>query len=338
MRAGENPQKANFKKPTKQYHQLIIPVYIPNNEGYYKDAFTIFKICLESVFKTIHNATFISVVNNGSSSEVSEYLNSLYELGKINEVIHTTNIGKLNAINKAIVGQDFPIVTISDADVLFENNWQTEVYRIYKCFPKVGAICTTPISRNLKYLTQNIYFDLFFSSQLQFDNVKNPEAMKSFLVSIDNEKFFRPVHYEKYLMIKKDDVEAVVGAGHYVCTYRRKAIENIDFNTTNKLLGKNIMSKLDNLVIKNGFWRVSTSENYTHHMGNSTEKWMFDKLDKLEVLNQSIEEPKFKNIKVYSLINWLKVHAFGTMLFSSIFIWKKFLVFKGLTKKEAKPY
>ena len=47
---------------------------------------------LESVLKTIHEATFISIVNNGSSSEVSEYLQSLYELNKINEVIHTNMV------------------------------------------------------------------------------------------------------------------------------------------------------------------------------------------------------------------------------------------------------
>lgn len=338
MRVGTNPQKAISKKKSSYYHQLIVPVYIPNNDGYYEDAFNVFKICLESVFKTIHDSTFISIVNNGCSSEVSEYLQNLYELNKINEVIHTTNIGKINAINKAIIGQDFPIITISDADVFFENNWQTEVYKVFTCWTKVGAVCTTPISRNLKYFTQNIYFDLFFSSQLKFGKVKNPEAMNSFLQSIDNEKFFRPVHYEKYLIIKKNDLEVVVGAGHYVCTYRREAIVNIDFTTTTELLGKNIMNKLDNLIIKNGFWRVSTSENHTCHMGNLTEKWMYDKLDKLKVLNESIEEPKLKNNKVNKIINWLKIYAFGTMLFSSTFVWKKFLVFKGLTKQEAKAY
>lgn len=338
MRVGSNPQKTISKKSFTYYHQLIIPVYIPNNDGYFEDALNVFKICLESVLKTIHEATFISIVNNGSSSEVSEYLQSLYELNQINEVIHTTNIGKINAINKAIVGQNFPIITISDADVLFENNWQTNVYDIFKCWPKVGAVCTTPSSRNVKYLTQNIYFDLFFSPKLKFGKVKNPEAMKSFLQSIDNEKFFRPVHYEKYLIIKKKELEVVVGAGHYVCTYRRKAIENMDLNPTTKLLGKDIMSKLDYLVIKNGFWRVSTSENFTYHMGNSTEKWMYDKLDKLEVLNQLIEEPKLKDNKVNKIANWLKIGVFGTMLFSSTFIWKKFLAFKGLTKQEAKSY
>ena len=112
----------------------------------------------------------------------------------------------------------------------------------------------------------------------------------------------------------------------------------MDLNPTTKLLGKDIMSKLDYLVIKNGFWRVSTSENFTYHMGNSTEKWMYDKLDKLEVLNQLIEEPKLKDNKVNKIANWLKIGVFGTMLFSSTFIWKKFLAFKGLTKQEAKSY
>ena len=56
---------------------MIIPVYIPNQEGYFKDAFSIFKLCLESLFKTCHAKTFITLVNNGSCNEVKDFLDYL---------------------------------------------------------------------------------------------------------------------------------------------------------------------------------------------------------------------------------------------------------------------
>jgi hypothetical protein len=338
MRIGSNPQKSKAFETSKYYHQIIIPVYIPNNDDFFKDSFNVFKICIESLLKTIHSATFISIINNGSSNEVVDYINELFDVGSIHEVINTNNIGKINAINKALVGQDFPIITISDADVLFLNNWQKEVYTIYETFSKVGAVCTTPNSRNVKTLTENIYFDLFFSSNLKFDCVKNPEAMKEFLKSIGNEKFFRPIHYEKYLTIQKNETKAVVGAGHYVCTYRSEVFDKINLKTSNKLLGKNIMKTIDNLVVEKGFWRVSTFDNYTYHMGNTTENWMFDTLKDIPNNSEETKRPILRPISTNSYLSWFKINIFGAVLFSKHLFWKNFLKYKALTTDEAKYY
>ena len=338
MRIGSNPQKSKAFETSNYYHQIIIPVYIPNNDDFFKDSFNVFKICLESLLNTTHSATFISIINNGSSNEVVDYINELFDVGSIHEVINTNNIGKINAINKALVGQDFPIITISDADVLFLNNWQKEVYKIYETFPKVGAVCTTPNSRNVKTLTENIYFDLFFSSKLKFDNVENPEAMKAFLKSVDNENYFRPIHFEKYLTLQKAETKAVVGAGHYVCTYRSEIFDKINIKTSKNLLGKSIMKTIDNLVVEKGFWRVSTFNNYTYHMGNTTEYWMYDKLKELQKNSHETKKPVLKPIRNNSFFSWFKINIFGVVLFSKHIFWKNFLKYKGLTTDEAKYY
>ncbi len=67
MRIGLNPNKDTVIKPSNYIHQVIIPVFIPNEEGYFKDSLKIFKLCIESLLSTIHNKTFITIVNNGSS-------------------------------------------------------------------------------------------------------------------------------------------------------------------------------------------------------------------------------------------------------------------------------
>jgi hypothetical protein len=54
MRVGFNPIRTKLKLSFDYFHQIIIPVYIPNQEGYFKDGFTILKLCLNSLFKTIH--------------------------------------------------------------------------------------------------------------------------------------------------------------------------------------------------------------------------------------------------------------------------------------------
>ena len=119
MRIGYNPHKDKPQDKSEYTHQVIIPVYIPNFDGYFKDSFEIVQQCLNSLFFTSHNKTFFTVVNNGSCKEIADYLNQLFEQQKIHEVIHTENIGKLNSVMKGLVGNNIRLVTISDSDVLF---------------------------------------------------------------------------------------------------------------------------------------------------------------------------------------------------------------------------
>ena len=138
MRKGLNPHKDKPQEQSEFVHQIIIPVYIPNQEEYFKDSFRILQICLESLFKTVHKKTFISVINNGSCNEVKEYLDGLFISKKIHEVIHTTNIGKLNSIVKGLVGNNIELVTIADSDVFFLENWQQQTVKTFNAFPKTG--------------------------------------------------------------------------------------------------------------------------------------------------------------------------------------------------------
>ena len=156
MRIGLNPNKDILHEETQFLHQVILPVYIPHQNDYYKESFEVFRICIESLLKTIHDKTFISVVNNGSCEEVMQYLDTLYKDKKIHELIHTENIGKVNAIFKALAGNNIKLVTISDSDVLFLNNWQNETIAIFNAFPNAGVVGLVPQFRNFEYFCGNL--------------------------------------------------------------------------------------------------------------------------------------------------------------------------------------
>ncbi len=79
MRVGHNPHKDKIQDASDYWHQVIIPVYIPNHEGYFKDSFAILKLCLQSLLSTVHTKTYISIVNNGSCDLIVDYLNSLHK-------------------------------------------------------------------------------------------------------------------------------------------------------------------------------------------------------------------------------------------------------------------
>ena len=163
MRVGFNPNKDKVLPKSEFTHQVIVPVYIPHQKDYFKDSFQILQFCLESLITTSHSKTYITVVNNGSCEEVIVYLNQLHQEGKIQEVIHTTAIGKLNAILKGLTGHQFPLITITDADVMFLNDWQKATYEVFEAFPRAGVVSPVPNPKNLRYYTANIIGETFFS-------------------------------------------------------------------------------------------------------------------------------------------------------------------------------
>lgn len=338
MRVGFNPKKDKQQLPSDFFHQVIIPVYIPNEEGYFKDGFRILQLCLESLFKTAHPKTYITVVNNGSCKKVVDYLQDLFTQNKIHEIVHTSNIGYVNAMLKGIVGHKFSLITTADADVLFLNNWQLESYRIFQEFPKTGAICPSPSSRMLRFYSYNIFFDKFLSKKMLFSRTKNPNALKAFAKSVGNEKLYKQCHLEKYLTIENQKLKAVVGAGHYVVTYNAHIFDELKKKHTDFALGGGSDDLLDKPVVEKGYWRLSTEDNFAYHMGNVIEPWMEDVVKALEDQSEmELTSPKLNSIKEVKIFNKLK-RIFFSKLLSRKPIWQLFLQYKGLSKTEAKHY
>jgi hypothetical protein len=337
MRIGFNPNKDKIIKNTDFFHQVIVPVYIPNEEGYFKDSFTILQYCLNSLFKTSHAKTYFTIVNNGSCIKVVNYLNQLYEENKIHELIHTINIGKLNAILKGTAGQKFPLMTITDADVLFMNNWQKATYQIFETFPKAGAVSTTPSSKMIRHFTSNVLYNNFLSNQMRFTQVANPYAMKSFAESVGNPNLYNEYHLEKYLTLTEGNVSAVIGAGHFVATYRGSIFDNLEQRNSIYSLGGNSECEiLDRPVVKKDYWRLSTAENYTYHMGNVSGIWMLEYSNAIQDISQiHIELPNLQIKRRFS--NKIKEKIFSGLIHKNFF-WYWFLRYKGLSKEAAKNY
>ena len=342
MRKGTNPAKLEDNKVENDcFHQIIVPVYLPELTGYYEQGLDILKLCLDSIYLTVHDKTFISVVNNGSCEAVKTYLDDCLKAKKIQEVIHTSAIGKINAIAKGLSGHDFDLVTITDADVLFVNGWQRAVYDIYETFPRAGMVGTTPNSKMLKYLTENIHFDNFFNKQLKFRPVANPDDMLRFAESIGNKSLFKNVSLNKILSIEKDNVIAALGTGHFSATYKKECFEGLKiFIRTGKKMGGDVMKNiLDMPILDIGLWRLATYNNYTFHLGNQLDDWALEKFKNLKSNSSSslvLDKPKIPQFNK-PFLSMLRVKIFRKLFFNK-YIWKKVLRFRGLSKQEASNY
>jgi len=338
MRIGYHPHKDQKQEDTKYLHQVIIPVFIPNEEGYFKDAFIIFQNCLQSLLKTAHEKTFITIVNNGCCNKVVTYLNILFEGSKIHELIHTSNIGKLNAILKGLAGNNIGLVTISDADVLFKPHWQQETCKVFNAFPKAGVVGLIPQFKLFESNCGNIFFDTFFSKKVKFANVENKNDLVQFYESIGWDKNYNPHYLEKNLKIIDEQAVAIIGAGHVVATYKKELFETIKTYIGFKM-GGNSESYLDKAPLYKGMWRLTTNGNFAYHMGNVYEHWMQEELEKLDNSVKEIIELSFQrpNHKISKFEFFIKNKLFSK-LFSIKLFKKLFYKYKKLPKEMISNY
>jgi len=342
MRIGENPNKSYEKTEEVFIHQVIIPVYIPNLQDYFKDALKILKCNLNSLFLTASKNTFVTVVNNGSCKEVQNYLEDLFTEKSIHELINTSNIGKTNAIVKGLQGHYFDLITIADADVLFLSNWQIETYKIFNEFEKAGVVGLVPQIKLFSYNSYNTIFDNFFSKKLTFKDIINPEAIRRFYKSVGWDDNFNQNFLKKHLVLTSDKgVNAVVGSAHFVATYRRDALKTYsDLDVIEKLSPRLDKAFLDNPVLKIGGWRLTTENNFAFHMGNTYEEWMGKEVSELENCNK--ETIELKKIVLPRLKTTRQSFFVKNRLFKKVFSLKAFkrwfYKFKGLPNSMINKY
>lgn len=297
MRIGSNPEKFNKEILSRAYHRIVVPVYIPNSEGYFKDAFEVLRLNIGSLLLTVHDKTRITIYNNNSTPAVKAYIEEIYDDHEVvDQVFHSKeNLGKINAILAAVKGNLEPLITITDSDVLFKHDWQKNVESVFLNFPGAGMVSPVPNSVAHKPFTANNWFTgIFGSSRIRFEDVREPMDMKRFESSLGTEvKLFSDVHLKRYLVLMNSKGKAVMGSGHFVATLRR---EVFDKGSTNPAFIK-IQGGVENrfIDIPNedlGYLRLSTLTNHAFHMGNVPEQWMQEEFENLGLRksNKPIED------------------------------------------------
>lgn len=300
MRKGLNPNKDKMGKNDVNYvHQIIIPVYIPELDGYFSESLKIFQTCIKSLLKSINKNTFISLVSNGSCTEVEEYVKGLYIDGMVQEITLTSNIGKYNSIMKAFAGHSIPLVTISDADVYFLDGWQNETFKVFRHFDRAGTVGLIPQFLSYQSQCENLLFDYNFSPDLRFEGINDSEGLIEFYKSIGWKPDYPEDRLKYTLCLRKNEHKAIVGSGHVVATYRRELLEGLQLYNSYKM-GGNSEKLLDETAPKKGYYRFTTSKNMAFHLGNKLDNKLIGKINqrnnKLVITNESFPElPAFVN-------------------------------------------
>lgn len=281
MRNGSNPQKTQDKISLSINHRVVVVVFIPKPEGYYEKVLEVFKLCLESLIRTNNKKYKITVVNNGSCKELEDLLAS-YSREEIDCIIqHSSNIGKIDALIGAARGAREDYITLTDADIMFLDNWDNEVMKVFKTFRKVGSVSPIPFRHGLFYGTSSVFRQILFQG-LKFKYVEVPDNFEDhnrYLSSINWNNEIDP--HNKWPVIERNNVRAIVGSGHQVLTVKREVLfEKVPTEPSLTLVGGDSEYKyVDEPIDKSGRMRLSTYKNKAFHIGNEVEPWMHRKLE-----------------------------------------------------------
>jgi hypothetical protein len=279
MRLGSNPQKQERKVTLTTHHRIVVVVYIPNEEGFYKDSFEVFKMCIDSLVSTLNSKALLTIVNNGSQKKVADFLNLYLEEKKIDTLIsHNTNIGKIDALIGAARGAREKYITLADSDILFVKGWQEKVEEVFAKFPNVGSVSPIPVRTGLYAGTSSVLKHILFR-KVKFKLMSIPENF------INYNKFLESINWDletrddkSWPIIEKNGIKAIIGSAHQVLTIDR----DILFTTTPSNPSLTLVGNLsehnyvDVPIDKAGKLRLSTYHNYAFHMGNKIESWMVE--------------------------------------------------------------
>lgn len=317
-----NPEKFKFTKIKYKQHRIIIPVYIPeSDELYFSKLFDVFKLSINSLLSTTNKEqTVITIINNNCKSEVTLFIDELFNEKKIDKHIKLVeNLGKVYTIISELNASFEPFITIADADVFYLNNWDKQVFTLFNTFKNVGVVSPVPSPSLYNYHNTSFLIKKYF--KIKIGNVVSKRSFEFFKESINNNPnyFIREkIDFTKeQYYIEKQNTKACIGAMHFVATYRREALKGIQFKKPIFVFksgdeGLYIDSKID----EKGFGRISTLDSFAYHLGHDIPKWTTSYIFKKSIFsinnknNRSLSQSKiaffFKRL-LYKILRELKI-------------------------------
>ncbi|MCP9496606.1 MAG: glycosyltransferase family 2 protein [Pyrinomonadaceae bacterium MAG19_C2-C3] len=288
MRDGMNP--ASYSPQLKPYlrHRVILPVYIPTLDGYFKQAIEILRVCLESLHLTTEGRANITIVSNGSTREANAELEGFYHKGWVDQLLlNRRNRGRVDAVMSAARGSFEELITISDCDVLFRHGWLDAMEEIFRQFPECGIASPVPRPMAAWSNTSATILGGLARRELAFEKVVPDLDLDRFAISIGREDMFHD-YRRAQMILRRGKTVVCVGSGHVIHTMRRDILGRLPRHAC-LLAYKGEKELIDSPPDRMGYWRLSTPRAFAYHMGNIFEPWMKDEIEECRATESTTE-------------------------------------------------
>lgn len=292
--------KNQIVMPPYKRHRIIIPVYIPQEQGYFGRLLEVFRISFLSLLTTIDSShTAITIINNNSIDAVDQMVMKAFREGKIDRYIrHQFNRGKPDPVAAEIMASYESLVTVADCDVMFMHGWQLAVERIFEGFSGVGAVSPAPAPKIQFHMSSTAWIDSLITGRIRANRYVSDLDLDRFANSVGRSDFYKEEERKVQFSRVCGKTTALLGAGHFVITFRRSAFNLFIYKPKLSGTGAGI-KEIDRHVDRAGYSRYSTTSAYVLHLGNVPEPWMADMASEI-VASSAI--PCLENLEL--LGNW----------------------------------
>ena len=270
-RVGMNPSRSQVTDYRPARVTVAVLTHIPNFSGYFSHRFDVLRLSLSSLIANTRQPYDLLVFDNGSCTEVVDYLRELHAAGKIQYLLLSSqNIGKIGAFQILFRAAPGEIVAYSDDDILFQPGWLEAHLEIIDTYPKVGMV--TGI-----YIRTQVVEGL--ESVNAFIQQPGVEVTRGKLIPEEWERDYVADSgrtWEQYqaetasledIQIRYQGVTCLASAHHAQFVAPRQVIlEALPDEWSGRLMGK--MREVDLAVDRLGYLRLSTPQRMAQLMGN----------------------------------------------------------------------
>jgi hypothetical protein len=252
---------------------LTTITHIPHQEGYWEEALSILKLCLDSMLRNAEHPADLAVFDNGSCGPVRDYLLSRQKEGRLPYlVLSDENVSKLAAQDYLFHAAPGEWVAYADSDVLFFPGWLRESLACLEAFPEAGMVSGRPwrpLSEADHALVEQNRARIrgMACDRVEQGDLIPPHVLRAHAEGLNLDV---PNPAAGDLRITRGDVSAFDFGSHFQFVTRREVIQKagrLGHTPTGDGTG---VRTWDNRLNDNGYIRLATVPDLVYHLGNST--------------------------------------------------------------------
>ena len=314
-RIGMNPSRGVRLDFMPARTTVAVLVYVPHQAGYFQNRMDVTKMTIRSILANTKEPFDLLVFDNGSSPEMVDYLQTLFENGSIDYLLLSErNIGKLNALNMIFNIAPGEIVAYSDDDVLHLPGWLGKHLEIIDTFPNVGAVTGFYIRQRVAMSSEST---LQFASQPDVETERGllmPRKWEEeYLVNTGRtwERYEEEVRGIEDIIVKYMGLEAWVSAHHFQMVCPKKVVKEVLSDMlpdgwSDQVMGR--MVELDDRMDEKRYLRFCTREQTMRLMGNAISEEVLDLAKKSNISIDDIHIPENKKGAMGRLaqVKWIR--------------------------------
>jgi glycosyltransferase involved in cell wall biosynthesis len=273
VRLGQNPAKFADEVSHPNPVTVAVITFIPFLSGYYRQALTVLKVCLESIRAHTDGPFDLLVFDNASCPEVAGYLQMLREQGVIRYlVLSEKNIGKVGAWNFIFGAAPGEYIAYSDSDVYYYPGWLSRHLEVFDAFPEAGTVSGLPRRGRRTFYTRTIALagelpDVTFEQGHFIPDEWIIDHARS-LGKLDQvEEDLKKPDYR----LTRDGVSAFATATHFQFMVRAKTVRRFLPFPYDRPMGDSV-AHFDRAINQNGMLRLAVTERAVRHLGNALDE------------------------------------------------------------------